>query len=1100
MNHARVAPSHASSKRAASKRRNRSPHATSKRHLMKKPATGITIPPKHKQHSVLTPNSPFSSSSTAQSTSHHTHDHQHHTCEPSAADIAAFDHIHLLNSPTTSRKSPHHHSARHISSQPHSQHKHHIVPSSTNTTTTTHHIGGVFTVPASYFSTAAPPAPSGNRYGSFTTGSLNTTTAQISPSHTPKGVYTSSHFRITQEQIGNYLQRKGITFKHTQNKTLLMECPVCPKPTYGKPDNMWKCCVFDTGAFVCLRCQSKGSWFDFKARLGDVPNITNAMGTPIYQQHEQIQQQSLDPDDPMNEYQAHEATFSTLSQTDAQSWTKQLPDFPDILHYFENTRKIKLDTLKKFKVGAKKQQFPELNTQTKQIEWIDQDCMTFPWTDRKSLTDSDDVEYSRVKVRSLSAKKNMRLLPKGGSWGFFGWHLVPLDAKSIIITEGELDAMSVYQTTGLPAISLPNGANSLPPALLPCLERFEKIILWLDDDQAGVGALEGMISKLGVQRTFHIPGGYGAKDANEALQKNLNIAAILDTATRQQHKQIYTFSSFRHEVKRMFLDPNSHVGVAYPNMPILQSLMKGHRRGELTILTGGTGVGKTTVLTQLSLELAMQGVNTLWGSFEIRNPRLARTLLKQYAPILGITLNESAPESFDYVADKFEQLPFHFLKFYGSSPVQEILEAMEYSTYVHDAQHIILDNLQFMLSGQGRGTGDKFDIQDKAIEAFRQFASQHNVHVTIVIHPRKEQDNSSLGLASVFGSAKATQEADNVLIIQSGLPKTILRNIQIPAESGTKSTAIRIANTEKDLSQNGGFDDPIIGEIMSTFFRTIELRKNRWDGDLGNVPLRFDKKSNRFYELSKKDIDMGLGHYIMEQKKLKQMDLIKNINQFEGNEGLLGGGGNGGAGNNTPSGFQNMKQQQFTTSGGGSNNNYKKFQPSSHASNQTRLTPHQEFELNQQLEREQASLMNAMLNGGEESSDGENNSPFGSGGASAASAAALAASAVTSTPNISSTNTHEANVSAYGSPQALATRNMENKMLQDMESTMLETGQSSGNLNAHPDFFKLQSQKRSLGQMNDQQITNNNNNPQTAQFTKYKKPQTYVPTMDIIME
>jgi twinkle protein len=34
--------------------------------------------------------------------------------------------------------------------------------------------------------------------------------------------------------------------------------------------------------------------------------------------------------------------------------------------------------------------------------------------------------------------------------------------KSIVITEGEFDAMAVYQETGIPAVSLPNGANHLP--------------------------------------------------------------------------------------------------------------------------------------------------------------------------------------------------------------------------------------------------------------------------------------------------------------------------------------------------------------------------------------------------------------------------------------------------------------------------------------------------------------------------------------------------------------------------------------------------------------------------------------------------------------
>jgi hypothetical protein len=45
-------------------------------------------------------------------------------------------------------------------------------------------------------------------------------------------------------------------------------------------------------------------------------------------------------------------------------------------------------------------------------------------------------------------------------------------------------------------------------------------------------------------------------------------------------------------------------------------------------------------------------------------------------------------------------------------------------------------------------------------------ATEKNVHLSLVIHPRKEQDDTMLNISSVFGTAKATQEADNVLILQ----------------------------------------------------------------------------------------------------------------------------------------------------------------------------------------------------------------------------------------------------------------------------------------------------------------------------------------------
>ena len=41
----------------------------------------------------------------------------------------------------------------------------------------------------------------------------------------------------------------------------------------------------------------------------------------------------------------------------------------------------------------------------------------------------------------------------------------------------------------------------------------------------------------------------------------------------------------------------------------MNNLLKGHRRGELTVFTGPTGSGKTTFISDYSLDLCMQGVS-----------------------------------------------------------------------------------------------------------------------------------------------------------------------------------------------------------------------------------------------------------------------------------------------------------------------------------------------------------------------------------------------------------------------------------------------------------------------------------------------------------
>jgi twinkle protein len=218
----------------------------------------------------------------------------------------------------------------------------------------------------------------------------------------------------------------------------------------------------------------------------------------------------------------------------------------------------------------------------------------------------------RIKVRALETKAFQRLDPPGGGWGLFGLHTVPDDATFIVLTEGEYDAMAVHQATGYPAVSLPNGCRSLPLAVLPLLERFEKVYLWMDNDGPGQEGAEQFTKKIGVSRT-HLVQCREAKDANDALLQGLNIQQMIDAASVTPHEQILTFRDLRQEVLHEMMHPDKYTGVPVPSLPGFTKLIKGFRRGELTVLTGPTGSGKTTFLGQVSLDLAEQGINTLWG-------------------------------------------------------------------------------------------------------------------------------------------------------------------------------------------------------------------------------------------------------------------------------------------------------------------------------------------------------------------------------------------------------------------------------------------------------------------------------------------------------
>ena len=81
------------------------------------------------------------------------------------------------------------------------------------------------------------------------------------------------------------------------------------------------------------------------------------------------------------------------------------------------------------------------------------------------------VKY-KIRGASKDTKQYTRQFPVTQLSGFFGYNLVTADTKEVVITEGEMDAMSVYQKTGKIALSLPQGASHLPDQLVPLLDQF----------------------------------------------------------------------------------------------------------------------------------------------------------------------------------------------------------------------------------------------------------------------------------------------------------------------------------------------------------------------------------------------------------------------------------------------------------------------------------------------------------------------------------------------------------------------------------------------------------------------------------------------------
>lgn len=178
----------------------------------------------------------------------------------------------------------------------------------------------------------------------------------------------------------------------------------------------------------------------------------------------------------------------------------------------------------------------------------------------------------------------------------FGSHLWS-SGKKIVITEGEIDAMSVSQAQGnkWPVVSVPNGAQGAKKSIqknLEYLSGFDEVILMFDMDEPGRKATEECAALFapGKCKVAALP----MKDPNELLVagREQEIISAIWNAKPYRPDGLVNVIDLRDEIKKP-----TQMGLPW-FVDELTRLTYGRRDGELYGLGAGTGVGKTDLLTQ----------------------------------------------------------------------------------------------------------------------------------------------------------------------------------------------------------------------------------------------------------------------------------------------------------------------------------------------------------------------------------------------------------------------------------------------------------------------------------------------------------------------
>lgn len=189
--------------------------------------------------------------------------------------------------------------------------------------------------------------------------------------------------------------------------------------------------------------------------------------------------------------------------------------------------------------------------------------------------------------------------------------------------------------------------------------------------------------------------------------------------------------------------------------------------GDVTVLSGGSGAGKSSWIDCVALNAIQRGYKVGIWSGELQDFRF-QSWINQIAAGKNYVCKREGFENYYYapknisnqISNWLEGKLFLYNNNYGSK-WQQLFADVKELVDKEGVQLIVLDNLMALQIDNYEG--DKYTQQTKFINDLKEYAKAKNVHVLLVCHPRKE--GIFLRKESISGTADLTNLADSVFII-----------------------------------------------------------------------------------------------------------------------------------------------------------------------------------------------------------------------------------------------------------------------------------------------------------------------------------------------
>lgn len=453
------------------------------------------------------------------------------------------------------------------------------------------------------------------------------------------------------------------------------------------------------------------------------------------------------------------------------------------------------------------------------VVWFHDESREVPAVAYPYLRNGELLQVKRIGTERPNGKK-LIMAEADCEPSLFGWQAMDPKSRAVVLCEGEIDCMT-YAQYGISALSVPFGGGKGAKQQwveyeYHYLDRFEEIWLSLDNDDVGREAAKEIARRLGEHRCrlVELP----HKDINDCLMAGVSeddIWHCLETAKFFDPDELCsagdllqeTIDAFEHRDKGLFVSP----------WPSLNHNFK-FRAGELTLVNGVNGHGKTELVGHIAIEAMSQEIRTCIASLELKPGKMLARLTRQ-------TICTSSPKREEIVmTNEWFSDRLWVFKLTGTAKAGRLLEIFAYARRRYGIDLFVIDNLAKCGLDEEDYAGQK-----DFIDALCDFKNEHNCHVLLVTHSRKTNEAAPTGKMDVKGTGALTDMPDNVMAVWRNIPRELAQR-----------------KAEQKGYESLDKDEQISIQLPASMIRLLKQREGEgWIGDIGAT---FDARSHQFLE------------------------------------------------------------------------------------------------------------------------------------------------------------------------------------------------------------------------------------------------------------